>query len=64
MYLFGVVISSNIISKDHQMGKLKIENQDDVILKTSTPTLKFIFKDPIEEKDIKKEDLLLHRINT
>ena len=38
--------------------RLKIENQDDVILKTSTPTLKFIFKDPIEEKDIKKEDLL------
>lgn len=38
--------------------RLEIENQDDVILKTSTPTLTFIFKDTTEEKNIKKEELL------
>ncbi len=37
---------------------LKIENQDDVILKTSTPTLTFIFQDGSEERNIKREELL------
>lgn len=37
---------------------LLIENQDDVILKTATPTLKFIFNDVTEQKYIEKSNLL------
>lgn len=38
--------------------KLKIENKDDVILKTTTPSIKFIFHDSGEEKNIERKDLL------
>lgn len=38
--------------------RLEIENQDDVILKTSAPSLKFVFMDSGDEKHIKKDELL------
>lgn len=38
--------------------RLEIGNQDDVILKTSTPSLKFIFTDSGDEKHIEKDELL------
>jgi len=38
--------------------RLEMGNQDDVILKTSTPSLKFIFTDSGDEKHIEKEELL------
>lgn len=38
--------------------RLEIGNQDDVILKTSTPSLKFIFTDSGDEKHIEKDALL------
>ena len=38
--------------------KLKIENKDDVILKTTTPSIKFIFHYSGEEKNIERRDLL------
>jgi len=38
--------------------RLEIGNQDDVILKTSAPSLKFIFKDLNDEKHIEKDELL------
>lgn len=38
--------------------KLEIANQDDVILKTSTPFIRFTFKDLFDEKEVSKEDLL------
>ena len=37
---------------------LEIANQDDVILKTSTPFIIFTFKDSLDEKEVNKEDLL------
>lgn len=37
---------------------LIVENQEDVILKTATPTLKFIFKDNTEHKEIERHNLL------
>ncbi|PHR69892.1 MAG: hypothetical protein COA66_13765 [Arcobacter sp.] len=37
---------------------LDITNQDDVILKTSTPFVKFTFKDTIEEREVNKDELL------
>lgn len=37
---------------------LEIENQDDVILKTSAPSLKFVFTDSGDEKHIEKDELL------
>ena len=38
--------------------RLEIGNQDDVILKTTTPSLKFIFTDSGDEKFIEKDELL------
>jgi hypothetical protein len=38
--------------------RLEIENQDDVILKTSAPSLKFVFTDLGDEKHIEKDELL------
>lgn len=38
--------------------KLYIDNQEDVILKTMTPVIKFKFCDPWEEKEIEKKELL------
>ena len=38
--------------------RLEIGNQDDVILKTSAPSLKFIFKDLNDEKHVEKDELL------
>ncbi|MDD2828827.1 MAG: hypothetical protein PHW18_04560 [Sulfuricurvum sp.] len=38
--------------------RLEIENQDDVILKTSAPSLKFVFTDSGDEKHIEKDELL------
>lgn len=38
--------------------KLEIENQDDVILKTSAPSLKFVFTDSGDEKHIEKDELI------
>ena len=38
--------------------RLEIDNQEDVILKTSVPSLKFIFKDLDDEKKIEKKELL------
>lgn len=38
--------------------RLEIGNQDDVILKTTAPSLKFIFSDSGGEKDVEKEELL------
>ena len=37
---------------------LEIANQDDVILKTSTPFIIFTFKDSLDKKEVNKEDLL------
>lgn len=38
--------------------RLEIGNQEDVMLKTSTPSLKFVFTDSGDEKHIEKEELL------
>lgn len=38
--------------------RLEIENKDDVILKTSAPSLKFVFTDSGDEKHIEKDELL------
>lgn len=38
--------------------KLKIENQEDVILKNEVPSITFTFKDSIGETGVKKDDLL------
>lgn len=38
--------------------RLEIGNQDDVILKTSAPSLRFIFKDLNDEKHVEKDELL------
>lgn len=38
--------------------KLEIGNQDDVILKTTAPSLRFVFLDSGDEKHVEKEELL------